>query len=45
MVFVGMFVNINAQLITRFKNVDPDGSILELVVWRLPKPVPTAKHA
>lgn len=45
MVFVGMFVNMDAQLITRFKNVDPDGSILELVVWRVPKPVPPAKHA
>lgn len=44
-VFVGIFVNMDAQLITRFKNVDPDGSILELVVWRVPKPVPPAKHA
>jgi hypothetical protein len=34
-----------AQLITRFKNVNPDGSILELVVWRVPKPVsPSAHH-
>ena len=43
--FVGMFDNMDAQLITRFKNVGPDGSILELVVWRVPKPVPPAKHA
>ena len=27
-----------AQLITRFKNVNPDGSILELVVWKLNTP-------
>ena len=33
-----------AQLITSFKNVNPDGSILELVVWRLPKPVPPSTH-
>lgn len=33
-----------ATLITRFKNVNPDGSILELVVWRVPKPVPPTEH-
>lgn len=33
-----------AQLITRFKNVNPDGSILELVVWKLPTPVPPTDH-
>lgn len=32
------------QLITRFKNVNPDGSILELVVWKVPKPVPPTEH-
>ena len=34
----------DAQLITRFKNVNPDGSILELVVWKVPKPVPPTEH-
>lgn len=34
----------SARLITRFKNVNPDGSILELVVWRVPKPVPPSEH-
>lgn len=34
----------SAQLITGFKNVNPDGSILELVVWRVPKPVPPSTH-
>ncbi len=34
-----------AQLVTRFKNVNPDGSILELVVWKLPSPVPPCGHA
>ena len=33
-----------AHLITRFKSVDPDGSILELVVWRVPEPVPPSEH-
>jgi len=33
-----------AQLITGFKSVNPDGSILELVVWRVPKPVPPSTH-
>ncbi len=33
-----------ATLITRFKNVNPDGSILELGVWRVPTPVPPTEH-
>jgi hypothetical protein len=33
-----------AQLITRFKNVNPDGSILELVVWKVDTPVPPTEH-
>ena len=41
---VGILANIAAQLITRFKNVNPDGSILELVVWKLPTPVPPTDH-
>ena len=36
--------NMSAQLITGFKNVNPDGSILELVVWRVPEPVPPSTH-
>lgn len=34
----------NARLITRFKNVTSDGAILELVVWKVPKPVPPSEH-
>ena len=41
---VGKIANMVAQLITGFKNVNPDGSILELVVWRVPKPVPPSVH-
>ncbi|MGY8903229.1 MAG: toxin-antitoxin system TumE family protein [Burkholderiales bacterium] len=33
-----------AQLITRFKNITPDGGVIELVVWRLPTPVPPTQH-
>ncbi|NDC38933.1 MAG: hypothetical protein EBZ48_12930 [Proteobacteria bacterium] len=33
-----------AQLITSFKDVNPDGSILELVVWRVPKPLSPSTH-
>lgn len=33
-----------AQLITRFKDITPDGSILEVVVWKLPTPVPPTEH-
>jgi len=35
---------VKATLITRFKDVTPDGGLIELVVWRLPKPVPPCKH-
>ena len=41
---VGKIANMPARLITGFKNVNPDGSILELVVWRVPKPVPPSTH-
>ena len=29
-----------AQLITRFKNITPDGGVIELVVWKVPQPAP-----
>ncbi|MEO5660378.1 MAG: DUF6516 family protein [Polaromonas sp.] len=41
---VGIIANISAQLITRFKNITPDGAILELVVWKVPTPVPPTGH-
>lgn len=34
----------SAQLITRFKNITPDGAILEVVVWKVPAPVPPTEH-
>ena len=33
-----------AQRITAIKNISPDGSILEVVIWKVPKPVPPTKH-
>jgi len=34
-----------AELITRFKDVTPEGDVIELVVWRVPQPVPPSTHA
>lgn len=33
-----------AILVTRFKNITPDGGLIELVVWRVPHPVPPSEH-
>ena len=33
-----------AQLISRFKNITPDGAIIEWVIWRVPQPVPPTDH-
>ncbi|MEY2677508.1 MAG: hypothetical protein RLZ00_200 [Pseudomonadota bacterium] len=33
-----------ARLITRTKNITTDGAILEVVIWRVPKPVPPTEH-
>jgi len=33
-----------AQLITRFKDVTADGGILDLVIWKVPEPVPPTEH-
>jgi hypothetical protein len=41
---VGIIANMAAQLITSIKNVNPDGSILEVVIWKVPKPVPPTEH-
>ena len=32
------------QRITAIKNVNPDGSILEIVIWKVPRPVPPTEH-
>ena len=33
-----------AQLITRFKDITAEGAILELVIWKVPEPVPPTDH-
>jgi hypothetical protein len=34
-----------AELLQRQRYVFDDGSILEMVIWRMPKPVPGSRHA
>ena len=41
---VGRIVYMKAELITRFKSVAEDGGVMELVVWRVPRPVPPTEH-
>ena len=41
---VGTIANMKAELITRFKSVAEDGGVTELVVWRVPQPVPPSGH-
>ena len=33
-----------AELIHRFKDITPEGGVIELVVWRVPQPVPPSTH-
>jgi hypothetical protein len=33
-----------AKLITRFKDITPEGAIIEWVVWRVPYPVSPSMH-
>jgi hypothetical protein len=41
---VGKIANMEAELVTRFRNVSEDGTGIELVVWRVPEPVPPSVH-
>ena len=34
-----------ARLITRYRNVFADGSLVELTVWNVSEPVPPSKHS
>jgi len=34
----------SAQIITRFKNITADGAIIEVVVWKVPTPIPPTEH-
>lgn len=33
-----------AKLITHFKDVTPEGGVIEWVVWRVPEPIPPSDH-
>ena len=33
-----------AKLVHRFKDITPEGGVIELVVWRVPRPVPPTTH-
>ena len=41
---VGIVANMKAELITRFRDIADDGTGLEMVVWRVPDPVPPSGH-
>lgn len=34
-----------AELITRFRDVSEDGTGIEMVVWKVPEPVPPSGHS
>jgi hypothetical protein len=42
--FVGIIANMPAKLITRFKDITADGAIFEVVIWKVPSPVPPTDH-
>src|ERR1039458_4190890 len=44
LLYVGIIANMSAKLITRFKDITADGAILEVVVWKVPAPVPPTEH-
>lgn len=37
--------NMKADLITRFRNVFADGSMVDLTIWKVPEPVPPSGHS
>ncbi|MEY2633606.1 MAG: hypothetical protein RIR00_2260 [Pseudomonadota bacterium] len=41
---VVIFDNTNAELITRFRSVSEDDAIVEMVIWRVPEPIPPSEH-
>ena len=36
--------NVKAGLIHRFKNITPEGDIIEAVIWKVPNPVKPSEH-
>ena len=43
-VIVGLISNMAGKRINAFKNINHDGSILEVVIWKAPKPVSPTDH-
>ncbi|MEE9303627.1 MAG: DUF6516 family protein [Thiotrichaceae bacterium] len=41
---VGIIANMDATLIARYKDVSPLGDIIEMVIWRVPEPIPPTSH-
>lgn len=41
---VGIVDNMKAVKVTEFRNVEPDGSIIQFVIWKVPLPVPPTEH-
>ena len=41
---VGTIAEMQAGLITRFKDLTPEGDVIELLVWCLSRPVPPSTH-
>ena len=42
--FVVKIDNMHALLITHFKDVTPEGDVIELIIWKVPTPVPPSTH-
>lgn len=41
---VAIIDNMRAELITDFKDVTPEGGLMQMVIWRVPEPVPPSTH-
>ena len=39
-----MIVNMDAVLLERTKRTNPDGTIIEVVIWQVPEPVEGSRH-
>jgi len=42
---VGILANMRATLLHQFRDVTPDGDLIEMIIWRVPDPVPPSQHA
>jgi Family of unknown function (DUF6516) len=42
--YVGILANVEAKLVTRYRDVAEDGTGIEFVVWKLPAPVAPSTH-